>query len=241
MTSPVRVDFSRPIAVFPLPSVIVYPHTAEWLIAFEPRYRQLIEDCLRARTDGNILSAAPIALATYASRKWEGDRLGDPPLRPAVCVAKIVDHRALQDGSHQVLLHGVSRAHIESIAEPDGRRQYRLARMRPTDSRSGAARRLPALEGTIQRLLGARELQRMQRLETVRALMRQPGIPTDVIVEQLLFSLASGDRMRYELLAEPNARARARVALRELNTLGQLLDRAAARTPASVERGVTMN
>ncbi len=241
MTSAVRVDFSRPIALFPLPSVVVYPHTAEWMVAFEPRYRQLIEDCLRARTDGDILSAAPIAMCTYASRQWEGEKIGEPALRPAACVVKIVDHRALADGRHQVLVHGVSRANIETIAESDGRRLYRLARLQPLDCRRGAARRLPALEGAITQLLSARELKRMQRLDQIRNLMGQEGVPTEVIVEQLLFVLSHGDRMRYDMLAEPNARARARVALSELAHLAHLLDRACESSPLSTTRGVILN
>ena len=143
MASTVSIDFARPIALFPLPSVALYPHTAEALVAFEPRYRQMVEDCLRARGDGSILGAAPIAMATYAPRQWKGERIGEPALRPVVCVAKIVEHAALDDGRHQVLLHGLSRAKIESIAEPDGRRLYRLARLSPLDARNGPPRRLP--------------------------------------------------------------------------------------------------
>ena len=74
----VRIDFSRPIALFPLPAVSLFPHTAEWLVAFEPRYRQMVADCLRARGDGPVLGAAPIAMATYAGRQWTGDRIGEP-------------------------------------------------------------------------------------------------------------------------------------------------------------------
>ena len=77
MASSVQIDFSRPIALFPLPSVVVYPHTAEWIVAFEPRYRQLVEDCLRAHGDGPLLDAAPIAMATYAGRSWSGERIGE--------------------------------------------------------------------------------------------------------------------------------------------------------------------
>jgi hypothetical protein len=177
MPPAIRIDFSRPIALFPLPAVIVFPHTAEWLVAFEARYRQLVEDCLRARTDGNILTAAPFAMATYATRQWTGERIGEPALRPAVCVVKIVDHRPLSDGRHQILMHGITRATIDSIAEPDGRRLYRLARLRPIDTRVGGPRRMPALEAAIGRLLNAGELARLPRLEQVRGWIRQGNVP----------------------------------------------------------------
>jgi hypothetical protein len=88
-----HIDFSRPIALFPLAGVAIYPHTADWIRVFEPRYRQMVEDCLRARGDGPLLDAAPNAMASSAGRDWAGERVGDPPLRKAVCVAKIVEHR----------------------------------------------------------------------------------------------------------------------------------------------------
>jgi len=241
MPPAIRIDFSRPIALFPLPAVIVFPHTAEWLVAFEARYRQLVEDSLRARTDGNILTAAPFAMATYATRQWTGERVGEPALRPAVCVVKIIDHRALADGRHQILIHGMTRATIDSVSEPDGRRLYRLARLRPIDTRVGGPRRMPALEAAIGRLVHTGELARMPRLEQLRGWIRQGNVPTDVLVEQLNDFLARRDEVRYRLLAEPSGRVRARNALSELEHLANVLRHASERTASSTSRGITLN
>lgn len=240
MAASVQIDFSRPIALFPLPSVVVYPHTADRLIVFEPRYRQLVEDCLRAKGDGPLLDAAPIALATYAMRGWSGERIGEPPLRNAVCVAKIVDHRLQSDGRHQVLLHGFCRARIDAIAEPEGRRLYRVGRLAPIDSRPGAPRSMPGLESEISALVSHGCLLRMQRLQPVRDWIRSGNVPTKFIMEQLLFMLARGDAQRYEMLAEPSGRARARFALSELAHLGAMLDHAMERAAPST-RGVSPN
>ncbi|MFZ9880609.1 MAG: LON peptidase substrate-binding domain-containing protein [Phycisphaerales bacterium] len=239
--SSIRIDFSRPIAVFALPSVALYPHTADWFIAFEPRYRQMVEDCLRARGDGPILEAAPIALATYATRHWQGPRLGEPALRPAVCIATMVEHRALPDGRHQILLHGVCRGEIQSVAEPEGRRLYRLARVAPVDPRSGPPRRLPELERSLGRQLDASVLRRMQRLDPVREWIARGTVPTEVIVEQLAYLLSRGDEQRYALLAEQSGRERARFVLSELGFLSTLLGHAAERTPVPQSRGVHLN
>jgi len=240
MSATVHIDFNRPIALFPLPSVVLYPHTAEWIIAFEPRYRQMVEDCLRAREGGPVLDAAPIAMATYAGRSWDGERIGEPALRPAACVAKIVEHRALPDGRHQMLLHGFARARIQTVAEPDGRRLYRLARLEPIDHRPGAARRLPGLEAEIGGLIGSGELSRWKLLEPVRGWIKRGNVPTAFIVEQLLMLLSRGDSQRYRLLEEPSGRVRARFALSELAHLRALLEGAAERGVASA-RGVTGN
>lgn len=240
MAAKVQIDFSRPIAVFALPSVVLYPHTTELMQAFEPRYRQMVEDCLRARGNGPLLDAAPIALATYAGRNWSGERVGEPPLRPAVCVAKIIEHRPLPDGRHQMLLHGFSRARIESISEPEGRRLYRLARLAPVDRKSGAPRKMPGLEVEICELITRGELSRWQQLDPVRDWLKRGAVPTDFIVEQLLLMLSRGDELRYQLLAEPSGRVRARYALSELAHLRSLLD-GASRRGDHPSRGVTTN
>jgi Lon protease-like protein len=241
MAPTIRIDFARPIALFPLPSVVIYPHTADWMIAFEPRYRQLIEDCLRAREGGSLLDAAPIAMASYAGRAWNGPRIGEPPLRTAVCVTKIVEHRALPDGRHQVLLHGMSRATIETVSEPEGRRLYRLGNLVPLGTRSHAPRRLPALERELAHVLGTGELKRMQRLDPIREWIARGSVPTEFVVEQLVSILSRGDTRRYSMLAEPSSRRRSSFVLTELSHLSSLLGGAANRGAAPSARGLTRN
>jgi Lon protease-like protein len=241
MSATIQIDFSRPIALFPLPSVALFPHTTEWLVAFEPRYRQMVEDCLRARGDGGILDAAPIAMAAYAGRNWRGERIGEPPLRPVACVAKIVEHRALPDGRHQMLLLGVSRARIDSISEPEGRRLYRLARMTPLEARSGSPRRFPALERRLSQILSTGEIRRWERLQPVRKWIERGAVPTEVVVEQLVSMLARGDDARYAMLCEPSGRQRARFVLSELAGIAGSLDGARARCAVQPARGVHCN
>lgn len=241
MSATIQIDFSRPIALFPLPSVALFPHTTEWLVAFEPRYRQMVEDCLRASAGGRILDAAPIAMAAYAGRSWRGERVGEPPLKPVACVAKIVEHRALPDGRHQLLLLGVSRARIESVAEPEGRRLYRQARMMPLDARSGSPRRFPALERRLAGILSAGEIRRWERLRPVRQWIERGAVPTEVVVEQLVSMLARGDDARYAMLAEASGRQRARFVLGELVAIARSLDGARARCAEQPGRGVHCN
>ncbi|MBI1303783.1 MAG: hypothetical protein GC172_08345 [Phycisphaera sp.] len=241
MSASVRIDFSRPIALFPLPAVSLFPHTAECLQAFEPRYRQMVEDCLRARGDGPVLGAAPIAMATYAGRSWSGERLGDPPLRPVVCVGKMVEHVRLDNGHHRFIIHGLGRARIESISEPDGRRLYRVAKLAPLESTMGAPRRLPGFNQMLGSILESPALQRIHRFGTIRDWLARGAVPSEVVVEQLLSMLARDDDTRYGLLAEPRCRERARFVLSELSHLGSQLERACERTAAPTMRGVTLN
>ena len=147
----------------------------------------------------------------------------------------------LGDGRHQILLHGVSRARIEGVSEPDGRRLYRLARLTPVDARVGPPRRLPGCNHVLSTLLGQPGLRRMQRLDPVREWLSRGSVPTEVIIEQLLPLLARGDDMRYRMLAEPSGRERARFVLSELAHLDQQLARAASRAPEPALRGVHLN
>jgi hypothetical protein len=54
----IRVNFSRPLPLFPLPQVVMLPQQITPLHIFEPRYRQMVDRAL----DG----AGQIAMAKYA-------------------------------------------------------------------------------------------------------------------------------------------------------------------------------
>src|SRR5262245_50474069 len=111
MAEVIRVNFSKPMPLFPLPDAVLLPHAVQPLHIFEPRYRKLIEDVLD--------HAGQMAMATFRGENWKLDYHGTPPLRPAVCVGQIVHHDALSDGGHNILLHGVCRAKIDRIIEPN--------------------------------------------------------------------------------------------------------------------------
>ena len=77
-----RVDFGKPIALFPLPGVSLLPHGAQPLHIFEPRYRQMVERCL-ASGNGDLERTDPIAMAVIDDRN--GPETGEVSLCEAVC------------------------------------------------------------------------------------------------------------------------------------------------------------
>jgi Lon protease-like protein len=111
------------VAVFPLPSVVLFPGTAVALHLFEPRYRDLARDVLAPSP--SEVAGRVIALAALAPG-WQGDYDGRPPLRPIACAARVVDDRANDDGTFDVVLVGVERVQLEEL--PSGGRRYRRAR-----------------------------------------------------------------------------------------------------------------
>ena len=103
MSEPIRVNFSQPLALFPLPDTVLLPHALLPLHIFEPRYRQMVGECLDR--------AGQIAIATFECPKH---RKGSQPLavRRAACVGQIIQHDALADGRYNLLMHGVCRVRV---------------------------------------------------------------------------------------------------------------------------------
>ncbi|MHC4869969.1 MAG: LON peptidase substrate-binding domain-containing protein, partial [Planctomycetota bacterium] len=54
MSETISIDFNEPIALFPLSGSVLLPHAPQALHIFEPRYRQMVEDCLEVMEDGNL-------------------------------------------------------------------------------------------------------------------------------------------------------------------------------------------
>jgi len=237
----VHIDFSRPIALFPLPTVVLYPHTFEWMVAFEPRYRQMVEDCLRARGDGPMLDAAPIAMATYAGRGWSGERVGDPPLRPAVCVGQIVQHERLADGRHTILLHGICRARIERIDEADGTRLYRQATLRPIEPPSRTPPRMPEARRALRQLLLRPRVQRMASVKSVTPWAERGDIPTHAMIELVGAALLQDEPARYAMLASGDPWERARMVAQAIARLEGVVAGAEAQHPENWPKGLSWN
>jgi Lon protease-like protein len=219
------VDYSQPVALFPLPTVSLFPHALQALHVFEPRYRQMVED---AAGDGGLESAAPIAMATFGARDWRDDYGGTPPLRPVVCVGRLVRHQRRPDGRHDIVLHGVARARILAMHEPDGRRLYRMAEVVPLERPRAARPPMPAVRAALHELLSRPRLARVEAARQVLECFGEREVPTHAAVEVAGYALVRDAEARYRLLAEADPRRRAelvRDAIAELERLVALAER----------------
>jgi hypothetical protein len=108
------------IPIFPLPDVVLFPHTLLPLHIFEPRYRQMVEDALAG--DRRIAMA-------ILRPGWENSYYGRPPVHPVAGAGEIVQHERLADGRFNILLRGTMRIGI--IAELPENKPYRIVRARP--------------------------------------------------------------------------------------------------------------
>lgn len=136
------------IPIFPLPDVVFFPSTVLPLHVFEPRYRQMVVDCLAG--DGRL---AVVMLRPG----WERDYYGRPPVFAVAGAGEIIQSERLADGRYNILLEGQMRIRIEEEIRTD--LAYRVARARRLADvvPDGAALpgRLLALRGSYAKLLEA--------------------------------------------------------------------------------------
>jgi len=106
------------ISIFPLPEVVFFPETVLPLHVFEPRYRQMVANCL----------AGDRWLAVVMLRAgWEKDYQGRPPVHSVAGAGEVIQAEVLADGRYNILLDGRSRVRILAEEPPDGR-SYRVVR-----------------------------------------------------------------------------------------------------------------
>lgn len=98
---------SRPVPVFPLPDIVLFPHARLPLHVFELRYRTLVRDALsRTRT---------LAIATLRPG-WEHDYHGSPAFHDLGCVARFEQVEWLPNDCYDLQVVGVERVRFQRVA-----------------------------------------------------------------------------------------------------------------------------
>ena len=93
-------EFPNKIPIFPLSNFIIFPNTTVPLNIFEPRYIQMINDCMK----GNKLIG-------MVQPKKSGD-LKKPNLYQVGCVGKITSFNDTEDGRYLIVVNGICRYNI---------------------------------------------------------------------------------------------------------------------------------
>jgi uncharacterized protein len=105
------------IPIFPLPNVVFFPHTLLPLHIFEPRYRQMLADCLAGERRLAVVLLKP---------GWEADYEGRPSVHTVAGAGEIARSKRRPDGRSDILLRGLGRIMIEG--ELPSPTPYRVAR-----------------------------------------------------------------------------------------------------------------
>lgn len=129
------------LPLFPLP-LVLYPGSRQLLHLFEPRYRQLLVDCL----------AADMRFGLSVMRRPEGR----PEADDVGCRALIQSHQRFPDGKANILVVGEERFLIDEVL--DGEAPYYVGRVRLFQDRPEDDEALDALAEEVWRLYaGIRE------------------------------------------------------------------------------------
>lgn len=213
-------DFDGTVRLFPLPSLVLFPHAMQPLHIFEPRYCEMLTEALA--TDELITMAT--LTGTPAAPK------GDPPINQTVCLGRILSHTESDDDRHNIILVGIKRAEI--VSEIDAGRCFRIARVNVLDdvyAPEGGAERsqlrsdlLTAFGNVIPPTPNVQ-----QSLDELRSASTGLGPITDIISYRLPLPVD----LKLQLLGESNVDRRARRLIQFLNS-GELVLPAADTEPA---------
>ncbi len=238
MESTYKVDFGKPIALFPLPAVVLLPHGIQPLHIFEPRYVQMVDRCL-ASGNGRLDAADPIAMAVIDDDKY--NPVGPTSLKSAVCVGRIKHHVALPDGRHNIFLEGVCRARIDEIDEPWGDRLHRRGWLRPVEKPHSELPPMLEIRESLRELLAGPRLSRMTVAAAVIDCIERDDVPTSILLELIGFTSLLDDAIRYRLLSEGNCHRRANLVEHELRILDGLMVKVDEQRPDRWPKGLSFN
>jgi len=97
----------EPVPVFPLPNLVLFPHTSIPLHIFELRYRTMVREAL---SGDRLLTLALLKPG------WEEDYRGNPPFHSLACLARIDDIEWLPNDCYDLRVLGLSRVRIGRLA-----------------------------------------------------------------------------------------------------------------------------
>ncbi len=177
-STPLSAEELTRLPVFPLPRIVFFPGTALPLHLFEPRYTEMIEDCLQS-------GCTAMAVALLAPG-WEDHYDEMPAIHEIAGAGRIVAHQARADGTHDVILHGLNRVRLHELPNQD--HAYRCARAVPIkDSGSTTPSDMLAMMACATRVAAkVRERQPDFALQVSAEL--SPARAADVIADQLVVS-----------------------------------------------------
>lgn len=188
------------LPLFPLPRVVLLPHTLLPLHVFEPRYRALVA---RAVDDDLVFGIPTIQ---------DGGSQSDdcPPIHPMMGLGRIVRRQRLADGRSNIVVLGVGRARL--VEELSGSEvPYRRARCQrlddictPTTTDPHSLRQVDQLRLTAMQVVHGRS-DVTEELERLLSGDRDPSEVVDVLAHMCL--RCADERLAYLELDSFRSRA----------------------------------
>lgn len=117
--SALEVPFSGRAALFPLPTMTLFPNVMLPLHVFEPRYQHMVEDALSGDRFLAMALLKPGHDDLYHTRH--------SPIHDTLCLGRIVADERLADGRYFLLMQGICRARL--LAELETPQPYRIGQL----------------------------------------------------------------------------------------------------------------
>ena len=108
-------ELPKEIPIFPLSNFIIFPDTTVPLNIFEPRYIQMVDDCMKSNRVMGMIQP-----------KKTGN-LKKPDLYNVGCIGKITSFNETEDGRYLIVLNGISRFKI--VNEVSTNKLYRICKV----------------------------------------------------------------------------------------------------------------
>jgi ATP-dependent Lon protease len=197
-------DFCGKVRLFPLPSLVLFPHVVQPLHIFEPRYCDMLFDAL----SGDKL----IAMALLETG-WEDQYMCKPKIAPTVCVGKIISHTPTDDGRHNILLVGMKRGQIRR--EMDTEHNFRQAEVEIFEDEypSAEAGLRSQLTERLQELFSHFVPEGLAAQESFKQLVGKQ-LPLGILTDTITYALNLPIAIKLQLLAEKNVDIRCRILIR---------------------------
>jgi len=199
--------FSGRARLFPLPSLVLFPHVIQPLHIFERRYVEMFLDAVE---DDRLIAMSLL------NPGWENDYEGRPAVSNVACLGRIVTWQSQGSSRYNLLLLGLQRVRI--VRELPAMRSFREAQVEllPDAYPHNTAEVRPALQrklvSSFERMLpnidDAEELFNQLSVDSVSL-----GTLTDVIAYALDLELP----LKQSLLSEPCVDRRATMLLNHLH------------------------
>lgn len=139
MAEPIPSSALEELAMFPLPSVVLFPGAMLPLHIFEARYREMTRD---------VLDSSRLLAIVRLRPGYEPDYQGRPPVFSTAGIGYVVGSDELDDGRFNLLVRGVGRIDVAEELPP-GRVYRQVHAKRLIDSRSERPAELTVLHDQL--------------------------------------------------------------------------------------------
>ncbi len=205
----IPADFDGVVRLFPLPSLVLFPHVIQALHIFELRYCEMLTEALES---DHLITMALLVPG------WESQVQGKPNLGNTVCIGRIISHTPTDDGRHNILMAGLQRARI--IEELEVTTSFRQARVElipdflPDDFRASSDEHRKTLLAVFRSMIP----QDAANSKTFADLLTQQ-LPLGILTDIIAYAVNLPVTIKQLLLGEANVKIRFETLITHLEPL----------------------